>query len=60
MTNIKYEPETRTLGKDYSATYLAPFSIVMAIVIASIVARIYDRMRPPQQSEVNKIVNPGR
>ncbi|EXA29316.1 hypothetical protein FOVG_19184 [Fusarium oxysporum f. sp. pisi HDV247] len=32
----------------------------MAIVIASIVARIYDRMRPPQQSEVNKIVNPGR
>ncbi|EXA28829.1 hypothetical protein FOVG_19594 [Fusarium oxysporum f. sp. pisi HDV247] len=48
MANATNEPtsESATLGPDHSATYLVPFSIVMAIVIISTVARIYCRIRP--------------
>jgi hypothetical protein len=50
MTNATYEPapgpQPATLGPDHSATYLAPFSVVMAIVVVSTVARIYCRIRP--------------
>lgn len=50
MANATNDPtppsESATLGPDHSATYLVPFSIVMAIVIISTVARIYCRIRP--------------
>ncbi|KAF4332514.1 hypothetical protein FBEOM_13686 [Fusarium beomiforme] len=38
--------ESATLGPDHSATYLAPFSIIITIVIISTVARIYCRIYP--------------
>ncbi|KAH7210137.1 hypothetical protein DER44DRAFT_660159 [Fusarium oxysporum] len=50
MASATNEPaptsESATLGPDHSATYLAPFSIVIAIVIISTVARIYCRIYP--------------
>jgi hypothetical protein len=50
MASATNEPaptsESASLGPDLSATYLAPFSIVIAIVIISTMARIYCRIYP--------------
>ncbi|EMD60667.1 hypothetical protein COCSADRAFT_345966 [Bipolaris sorokiniana ND90Pr] len=50
MTNATDRPaptsEPIALGPDHSATYLVPFSVLMAIVIISTMARIYSRIRP--------------